>query len=61
MRTFASTMTQKATARWVEEAGRRAIIVGGNVKDSVHCRKLVDRALRDFGKLDVLVNNAPTR
>jgi len=54
-------MTQKATARWVEEAGRRAIIVGGNVKDSVHCRKLVDRALRDFGKLDVLVNNAPTR
>lgn len=48
----------KETARWVEEAGRRAILVAGDVKDPAHCRKLVDRAVTDFGKLDILVNNA---
>ncbi len=48
----------KETARWVEEAGRRAILVAGDVKDPAHCRKLVERAVTDFGKLDILVNNA---
>jgi NAD(P)-dependent dehydrogenase (short-subunit alcohol dehydrogenase family) len=48
----------KETARWVEEAGRRAVMVAGDVKDPAHCRKLVDRAFSDFGKLDILVNNA---
>jgi NAD(P)-dependent dehydrogenase (short-subunit alcohol dehydrogenase family) len=46
------------TARWVEEAGRRAVLVAGDVKDPTHCRQLVDRAVREFGKLDILVNNA---
>jgi NAD(P)-dependent dehydrogenase (short-subunit alcohol dehydrogenase family) len=48
----------KETAHWVEEAGRRAVLVAGDVKDPAHCRQLVDRAVREFGKLDVLVNNA---
>ena len=48
----------KETAHWVEEAGRRAVLVAGDVKDPAHCRHLVDRAVREFGKLDVLVNNA---
>jgi NAD(P)-dependent dehydrogenase (short-subunit alcohol dehydrogenase family) len=48
----------RETARWVEEAGRRAVPVAGDVKDPMHCRQLVDRAVREFGKLDVLVNNA---
>jgi NAD(P)-dependent dehydrogenase (short-subunit alcohol dehydrogenase family) len=48
----------KETARWVEEAGRRAVLMAGDVKDPAHCRKLVNRALRDFGRLDILVNNA---
>jgi NAD(P)-dependent dehydrogenase (short-subunit alcohol dehydrogenase family) len=48
----------KQTARWVEEAGRRALLVPGDVKDPAHCRELVDRAVNKFGKIDVLVNNA---
>jgi NAD(P)-dependent dehydrogenase (short-subunit alcohol dehydrogenase family) len=48
----------RETARWVEEAGRRAVLVAGDVKDPAHCRELVDHAVREFGKLDVLVNNA---
>jgi len=48
----------KETARWVEEAGRRAVLVAGDVKDAEHCRQLVARADKEFGKLDILVNNA---
>jgi len=48
----------RETARWVEESGRRAILVAGDVKDPAHCRQLVDRTLKEFGKIDILVNNA---
>ena len=48
----------KETARWVEEAGRRAVTVPGDVADESYCRALIDRAEREFGKLDILVNNA---
>ncbi len=48
----------RETARWVEEAGRRTVLVAGDVKDPAHCRQLVDGAVREFGKLDILVNNA---
>ena len=46
------------TARLVEEAGRKAIRVGGDIREEQHCQLLVERALREFGRLDVLVNNA---
>ena len=48
----------KETARWVEQAGRRAILVAGDVAEEAHCKSLVERAEREFGKLDILVNNA---
>jgi NAD(P)-dependent dehydrogenase (short-subunit alcohol dehydrogenase family) len=48
----------KVTAQLVEEAGRKAIVVRGDVGDEAHCRGLVERALKEFGRLDVLVNNA---
>ena len=46
------------TARWVEEAGRKAIVVPGDVAAEQHCNSLVDRAISDFGQLSILVNNA---
>ncbi len=48
----------RETARWVEEAGRRAVLVAGDIQDPDHCKALVDRAMREFGRLDILVNNA---
>jgi NAD(P)-dependent dehydrogenase (short-subunit alcohol dehydrogenase family) len=46
------------TGRWIEKAGRNAILVAGDIQDSSHCRVLVDRAVSDLGGLDILVNNA---
>ncbi|WP_295822192.1 SDR family oxidoreductase [uncultured Microbacterium sp.] len=46
------------TRRFVEEAGRRAILLPGDVSDPAHCRDLVARTVEQFGKLDVLVVNA---
>lgn len=48
----------KETARWVEDAGRRAVLMAGDVSDPAHCRELVERTRREFGKIDILVNNA---
>src|SRR5437879_7655914 len=48
----------KETAKWVEEAGRKAVLAVGDVADQAHCRDLVYRAMREFGRLDILVNNA---
>jgi NAD(P)-dependent dehydrogenase (short-subunit alcohol dehydrogenase family) len=46
------------TAAWVEKAGRKAVLVPGDVADPAHCRAIVDRARQEFGRIDVLVNNA---
>jgi hypothetical protein len=48
----------KETARWVEKAGKRAVLLPGDVADPAHCRSLVERTLKEFGRLDILVNNA---
>jgi NAD(P)-dependent dehydrogenase (short-subunit alcohol dehydrogenase family) len=46
------------TKRLVEQAGRKAVLVAGDIQDSAHCRKIVDTAVREFGGIDILVNNA---
>lgn len=48
----------KETARWVEQAGRKAALAPGDVAEEQHCRSLIEQALREFGRLDILVNNA---
>ena len=48
----------KDTAKWVEEAGRKAVLVPGDISDPAHCRSLIETAVREFGRLDILVQNA---
>jgi len=46
------------TVRIVEKEGRRCIAVAGDIGDEAHCRQIVERAIQEFGRLDILVNNA---
>ncbi len=48
----------KETARLVESAGRKAVLLPGDISEESHCQKIVQTALDEFGKLDILVNNA---
>nr|WP_255371981.1 SDR family oxidoreductase [Cellulosimicrobium sp. CUA-896] len=48
----------RTTADWVEKAGRRAVLLPGDVRDESFCRRLVTDAVDQLGGLDVLVNNA---
>ena len=45
-------------ARYVEDAGRKCVLVAGDLSDAAHCRAVVDRAVNEFGGVDILVNNA---
>jgi NAD(P)-dependent dehydrogenase (short-subunit alcohol dehydrogenase family) len=44
--------------KWVEQAGRKAVLVKGDVQQAAHCRKIIDTALNELGGIDILVNNA---
>jgi len=46
------------TAALVRDAGRRVLAVGTDVADPAQCQALVDAAMAEFGRVDVLVNNA---
>ena len=48
----------RETARWVEEAGRRVVLVPGDIADREHCRQIVERTIAELGRLDILINNA---
>ena len=46
------------TAKLVEQAGRKAVLVPGDIGSAAHCRAIVDKAVEAFGRVDILVNNA---
>ena len=48
----------ETTRKAVEAEGRRALVIKGDVRDWEFCRGAVEQVVREFGKLDVLVNNA---
>lgn len=45
-------------ARYVTDAGRKCVLVSGDLSDAAHCRAVVDRAVQELGGVDILVNNA---
>lgn len=48
----------RETARWIEQAGRKAVLVAGDLAQREQAREIVARATEAFGRVDVLVNNA---
>lgn len=48
----------RETAHWVEAAGRKAVLLRGDITNRDHCNEIVARAIDAFGRLDVLINNA---
>ena len=50
--------TTPRDARWVEQAGRSAVLVAGDIADPAHCRDVVERRVDRVRRLDILVNNA---
>jgi NAD(P)-dependent dehydrogenase (short-subunit alcohol dehydrogenase family) len=48
----------RETQHWVEEAGRRILLLPGDIRDEAHCASMVERVFEEFGRLDVLVNNS---
>ncbi|MGZ8814333.1 MAG: SDR family oxidoreductase [Mycobacterium sp.] len=45
-------------ARLVEDAGRKCVLVRGDLAEPAHCRAVIDRAAEEFGGIDVVVSNA---
>jgi NAD(P)-dependent dehydrogenase (short-subunit alcohol dehydrogenase family) len=48
----------RETQKLVEEAGRKVVLVRGDIQTAAHCRKIIDTAVAELGGVDILVNNA---
>jgi NAD(P)-dependent dehydrogenase (short-subunit alcohol dehydrogenase family) len=46
------------TKRLVEDAGRKAVLMSGDIGDPAQCRAVIEKAVSELGGLDILVNNA---
>jgi NAD(P)-dependent dehydrogenase (short-subunit alcohol dehydrogenase family) len=48
----------RETVQWVKDAGRKSLELPGDITNESHCQEIVERTVREFGRLDILVNNA---
>lgn len=48
----------RETALWIEKAGRKALLLPGDIKERFVCKEIVDKTVAEFGEVNVLVNNA---
>ena len=55
---LSETEDAKETKRHVEKEGRRCLLIEGDVRDPEFCKRAVEKTIDEFGKLDILVNNA---
>jgi NAD(P)-dependent dehydrogenase (short-subunit alcohol dehydrogenase family) len=46
------------TGKQIEKEGGKSLLIKGDVSDSKFCQKAIEKTVKEFGKLDVLVNNA---
>lgn len=52
------TADAKDTVKHIEASGRKAILIKGDIRKESHCKKIVAQTVKEFGKIDILVNNA---
>ncbi len=48
----------RGTVELIEAEGRRALAVPGDLQDEAHCRRVIEQARDEFGRIDILINNA---
>lgn len=48
----------RETAEVVRDAGRRALVIPGDIQHERHCIDLVTQCVKQFGRVDIVVNNA---
>jgi NAD(P)-dependent dehydrogenase (short-subunit alcohol dehydrogenase family) len=46
------------TKRLIEEEGRRCLLVKGDIGKETFCKEAIEKTVKEFGKIDILVNNA---
>ena len=46
------------TAKWIKEAGKKAVLFPGDISNEETCKQIIDKAVEEFGQIDILVNNA---
>jgi NAD(P)-dependent dehydrogenase (short-subunit alcohol dehydrogenase family) len=46
------------TAKWIKDAGKKAILFPGDISNEETCKQIIDKAVEEFGQIDILVNNA---
>lgn len=46
------------TAKWVEAAGCKALLLPGDISEQPHCQQLIEQTIQELGRIDILVNNA---
>ena len=48
----------KETEKWVKKAGKKSVLVAGDIQSANHCRTIIKTAVAELGGIDILVNNA---
>ncbi|MGB8954646.1 MAG: SDR family oxidoreductase [Tumebacillaceae bacterium] len=48
----------KETRQHIESTGRRCLLLPGDIGDESFCNTVIEQTVREFGRLDILVNNA---
>ncbi len=48
----------RETQGLVEQAGRKALLIAGDISQEAHCQGIVQQTVDQFGRIDILVNNA---
>ena len=48
----------RSTAARIESIGQQCLLIPGDISKPAHCKKIVERTIKQFGKLDVVINNA---